>query len=103
MGILKSNSMDKEDLVSAPPERATRPLTVEKIKECRWGKPKLVCQVAFVEWIGAGHLRHCSFIALRDDKNAVKVVRDVGSAMSEEDIAAVRNLLAQLSRRVSTF
>jgi bifunctional non-homologous end joining protein LigD len=51
-------------------------LTVEKMKECRWVKPKLVCQVGFVEWTDAGHLRHCSFIALRDDKDASKVVRE---------------------------
>jgi ATP-dependent DNA ligase len=51
-------------------------LTVEKMKECRWVKPKLVCQVGFVEWPDAGHLRHCSFIALRDDKDASKVVRE---------------------------
>ena len=51
-------------------------LTAEKMKECRWVKPKLVCQVAFVEWTNAGHLRHCSFIALRDDKVASEVVRE---------------------------
>jgi hypothetical protein len=27
------------------------------MKECRWITPKLVCQVAFVEWTDAGHLR----------------------------------------------
>ena len=51
-------------------------LTVEKMKECRWVKPDLVCQVRFLEWTEAGHLRHCSFIALRDDKDASKVVRE---------------------------
>ena len=30
--------------------------TPEKMEQCRWIKPKLVCQVAFVEWTGAGHL-----------------------------------------------
>ncbi|MGA7880349.1 MAG: hypothetical protein WCD63_05705 [Terrimicrobiaceae bacterium] len=33
-------------------------------------KPKLVCQVAFVEWTDAGHLGHCTFIAMRIDKKA---------------------------------
>jgi ATP-dependent DNA ligase len=51
-------------------------LTVEKMKECRWVKPELVCKVRFLEWTEAGHLRHCSFIALRDDKDASKVVRE---------------------------
>lgn len=62
-----------------PEKKAARwgeSLTAEKMKECRWMKPKLICQVAFVEWTDAGHLRHCTFIALRDDKNAAEVVRE---------------------------
>jgi ATP-dependent DNA ligase len=31
-------------------------LTAEKMKECRRVRPKLVCQVAFLEWTDAGHL-----------------------------------------------
>ena len=40
-----------------PEKRASRwgeALTAEKMKECYWVKPKLVCQVAFVEWTDAG-------------------------------------------------
>jgi ATP-dependent DNA ligase len=51
-------------------------LTAEKMDQCRWVAPKLVCQVAFVEWTDAGHLRHCSFVAMRDDKKPAKVVRE---------------------------
>jgi bifunctional non-homologous end joining protein LigD len=51
-------------------------LTVEQMEECRWVKPELVCQVRFLEWTDAGHLRHCSFIALRDDKDASEIVRE---------------------------
>jgi ATP-dependent DNA ligase len=40
-------------------------LTVKKMKECRRVKPKLVCQIAFIERTNAGHRRHCIFIALR--------------------------------------
>ncbi|MGB7837539.1 MAG: hypothetical protein WBL40_05460 [Terrimicrobiaceae bacterium] len=46
-----------------PEKRGSRwgeSLTAEKMDECRWVKPKLVCQVAFVEWTDAGHLRHCT-------------------------------------------
>ena len=25
------------------------------------------------KWTGAGHLRHCTFIAMRDDKNPLEV------------------------------
>jgi bifunctional non-homologous end joining protein LigD len=46
------------------------------MKECRWLKPKLVCQVAFVEWTDGAKLRHCTFIAMRDDKKAAAIVRE---------------------------
>jgi ATP-dependent DNA ligase len=32
--------------------------------------------IAFVEWTDAGDLRHCAFIALRDDKNPAEVARE---------------------------
>ena len=38
-------------------------LTAENMKRCRWIKPELVCEVEFVEWTDAGHLRHSTFIA----------------------------------------
>ena len=46
------------------------------MKQCRWVKPKLVCQVAFVEWTSSGPLRHCTFVAMRDDKKPTEVVRE---------------------------
>jgi hypothetical protein len=62
-----------------PEKRASRwgeSLTAEKMNQCRWVTPKLVCQVAFVEWTDAGHLRHWTFIGLRDDRKAAEVVRE---------------------------
>jgi bifunctional non-homologous end joining protein LigD len=50
-------------------------LTAAKMKECRWLKPVLVGQFEFVQWTGENHLRHTSFIALRDDKKATHVHR----------------------------
>jgi DNA ligase D-like protein (predicted ligase) len=76
---LKKMATSKCPFSNLPEKKASRwgeSLTLEKMRECRWVKPKLVCQVAFVEWTDAGHLRHCSFIALRDDKNASEVVRE---------------------------
>jgi len=46
------------------------------MKECRWLKPSIVCQVAFLEWTDAAHLRHRKFLGLRDDKDPKKVVRE---------------------------
>jgi ATP-dependent DNA ligase len=48
----------------------------EKMQECRWVKPLLVCRVEFVEWTSAGHLPHCHFVAMRDDKHPNEVVRE---------------------------
>ncbi len=51
-------------------------LTAEKMKECIWVKPKLVCQVGFVGWTSGGKLRHPTFVSMRDDKRATSVVRE---------------------------
>ena len=62
--MLKKVATPKCPFSNLPEKKASRwgeSLTVEKMKECRWVKPKLVCQVAFVEWTDAGHLRHCTF------------------------------------------
>jgi bifunctional non-homologous end joining protein LigD len=50
--------------------------TAEKMKEAVWLKPEAVAQIQFLEWTGAEHLRHTKFIALRDDKDQRKIVRE---------------------------
>jgi hypothetical protein len=47
------------------------------MEKCQWLKPRLVAQVEFTEWTPDGHLRHSSFLALRDDKDPRKVMREV--------------------------
>jgi bifunctional non-homologous end joining protein LigD len=76
---IKKLQTDICPFTNLPEERASRwgeALTAEKMKECRWVKPSLVCQVAFVEWTDGGKLRHCSFVAMRDDKTPKSVVRE---------------------------
>jgi DNA ligase D-like protein (predicted ligase) len=51
-------------------------LTAEKMKGCVWLKPEVVVRVDFREWTEAEHLRHTKFVALRDDKDPRKVVRE---------------------------
>jgi bifunctional non-homologous end joining protein LigD len=51
-------------------------LTVEKMKGCIWVKPKIVVRIDFAEWTGTDKLRHTKFIALRDDKDPRKVVKE---------------------------
>jgi bifunctional non-homologous end joining protein LigD len=51
-------------------------LTAEKMKECVWLRPEAVARIDFLEWTGADHLRHTMFVALREDKEPRKVVRE---------------------------
>ena len=76
---LKKRIIDDCPFTNLPEKKASRwgeALTAEKMKECRWVKPELVCQVAFVEWTDGGKLRHCTFVGMRDDKAAPKIVRE---------------------------
>jgi bifunctional non-homologous end joining protein LigD len=41
-----------------------------------WVKPKLICEVAFTEWTEDGRIRHPSFQALREDKDANQVKQE---------------------------
>ncbi|HEY7557513.1 MAG TPA: non-homologous end-joining DNA ligase [Candidatus Binatia bacterium] len=51
-------------------------LTKEEMKNCRWVKPELVAQIEFAEWTPDGHLRHATFVGLREDKDPREVVRE---------------------------
>jgi bifunctional non-homologous end joining protein LigD len=62
-----------------PTQRAGRfgqGLTASEMKRCVWLKPKLVCQVRFMEWTRDGNLRQPVFVALREDKPPGQVVRE---------------------------
>ena len=52
-------------------------LTAAKMKDCRWIKPILVGQFEFREWTADNHLRHSRFVALREDKKARDVFREL--------------------------
>ena len=52
-------------------------ITAEDMKTLRWLKPVLVAEISFAEWTRDGSLRHAAFIALRDDKRAKDVGREV--------------------------
>lgn len=45
------------------------------MKKIQWLRPKLVAQIEFTEWTKGSHLRHSRFVAIRDDKKAVEVVK----------------------------
>jgi hypothetical protein len=54
-------------------------LTAEKMKTCVWLKPQAVVRIDFLEWTGADHLRHTKYVAMREDKDPRKVVRETCS------------------------
>jgi bifunctional non-homologous end joining protein LigD len=52
-------------------------ITAEDMKTLLWLKPKLVVDVSFVEWPREGLLRHSEFVAIREDKKARDVRREI--------------------------
>jgi bifunctional non-homologous end joining protein LigD len=64
------------NLPEKEPGRWGEGFTAEKMKEAVWLRPQTVAQIDFLEWTGAGHLRHTKFIGLRDDKEPSKVIRE---------------------------
>jgi bifunctional non-homologous end joining protein LigD len=66
----------------APLARKLAPFDVglpkgHKIRDAIWVEPRLVAEVAFMEWTGNDHIRHGSFQAMRPDKDPREVVREV--------------------------
>ena len=51
-------------------------LTKEEMKKCVWLRPEMVAQIEFNEWTPDGHLRHSTFVGLREDKDPKEVVRE---------------------------
>jgi bifunctional non-homologous end joining protein LigD len=63
----------------APLERKTSPLTTKATDlppRPHWTEPKLVAEVRFGEWTRDQHVRHPSFLGMREDKKARDVVLD---------------------------
>lgn len=51
-------------------------LSAEARRRAHWVRPELVAEVAFAEFTPDGHVRHASFLGLREDKAAVEVVAE---------------------------
>lgn len=51
-------------------------LTAAKMKQCIWVRPELVANFEFLEWTDSNHVGHIKFVALREDKDPRKVVRE---------------------------
>ena len=50
-------------------------VTAEKLKLCRWLKPRIVVAIDFLEWTIDNRLRHASFAALRTGTPAKNISR----------------------------
>ena len=60
----------------APPFAQGLP-TGFRVRDAVWIEPRIVCEVAFMEWTHHGHIRHASYQGLRPDKEARDVIREV--------------------------
>ncbi|MGI9628754.1 MAG: DNA ligase D [Longimicrobiales bacterium] len=64
---------------------ATPPAGAEPVKgpKHHWVAPELVVEVQYKEWTEVGHLRHPSFLRLRDDKPPTDCVRTIHGQLEE--------------------
>ena len=74
---LETPSCPFHNLPEARSGRWGEGLTAAKMKGCHWLRPILVGSFEYVEWTPDNHLRHSRFVALRDDKDALDVRREV--------------------------
>ena len=74
---LKATRCPFANLPELPTARRGEAITAEVMKRIVWLKPKLVAQIEYTEWTKGNHLRHSKFIALRDDKDASEVVKEI--------------------------
>jgi bifunctional non-homologous end joining protein LigD len=75
--VLERGSCPFQNLPESGKGRWGEGLTAEDMSKCRWLEPRLVVAIEFAEWTSTNHLRHSKFIALRLDKDANQVRREV--------------------------
>jgi bifunctional non-homologous end joining protein LigD len=74
--LLRSLHRQLQKLRLADPPTADPPPARIR-RTAHWVRPVLVAEVRFTEWTRDGLLRHPAFVALRSDKPASQVVREV--------------------------
>ena len=70
-------------------------------KRAHWIAPKLVAEIAFTEFTREGTLRHPSFIALREDKPAKDVMREVPKHLTRSEKKGERPTAASFGIAIS--
>ena len=63
-------------------------------RSVHWVQPVLLCEVAFTEWTGDGHIRHPSFQGLREDKDPSHVKQEQPMQTSSTTFSNDRQILA---------
>jgi bifunctional non-homologous end joining protein LigD len=71
---LKKRSRSRSPFKTPPKDRSRVPV--------HWVRPDLVAEIMFSEWTNEGLVRQASFVALREDKPAAQIVREVPSSAS---------------------
>ena len=67
------------DLPSKQGGQWVQGITPAMMRRCTWVNPVFVCQLRFTEWTRDAKLRHPVFLAMRDDKDAQQVTREVAA------------------------
>jgi len=86
-----------------PLETDAAPVEVPRAdrKAAHWIRPELVAEIAFTEFTSDGILRHPSFIALREDKPAADVVREVPTPLRKSEKKTARATAESFGVKIS--
>ncbi len=62
------------------------PIEDTRNRDVHWIAPRLVAEVEFADWTDGGHLRHPSFVGLREDKKPEEIGREKEAPPPEEPV-----------------
>ena len=86
--------IDKSPFGHVPQEERGRPV--------HWVEPRMVVEVDFRGWTGAGRVRQASFKGVREDKPARQVVREIERMPEKTKQAALRQTVAKKTKAAAT-
>ncbi len=74
---LRTSECPFDNLPEKASARRGEAITRDVMKKIQWLRPRLVARIEFTEWTKGNHLRHSRFVALRSDKTAAEVVKEL--------------------------